>query len=177
MQFLIVQLLGTIQLIACIIGIFQKEKKYLLMSMILTNICILLVYGVSGSLAGGTLTAICTIRTIVYYIHTIQEKKIHFLTFLFFALADLIVALITYNSWHDIFIIVGTLIATYITYQSNMKVVRFGYVLNTIAMLTFNLLLLAYVSAISEAIFLISTFISIYKYDIKPLKEKRIRGA
>ena len=174
MQFLIIKLLGTIQLLSCIVVILQKEKKYLLMSMILTNICILLVYCVSNSLAGGTLTAICTVRTVVYYIYSIKEKKIPFMVFLTFAIADLTAALITYNTWCDIFIITGTLIATYITYQSNMKVVRFGYVLNTIAMITFNLLLSAYTSAISEGLFLASTLIAIYKYDIKPkLIERR----
>ena len=173
MQFLIVQLLGAIQLMSCIIGIFQKEKKFLLMSMILTNLCILLVYCVSNSLAGGTLTAICTIRTVVYYSHTIKDKPIPFAIFLTFALLDIIAAVLTYHGWEDIFVIVGTLIATYITYQPNMKVVRFGYVLNTIAMLTFNLLLSAYLSAISEAIFLLSTFLAINKYDIKPLIKKR----
>ena len=167
MQFLIVQLLGTIQLMSCIVGIFQKEKKFLLMSMILTNICILLVYCVSNSLAGGALTAICTARTIVYYSHSTKNKPIPFPIFLTFASLIIITSIITYKGWEDIFIVLGTLIASYITYQPNMKVVRFGYVLNTICMLTFNLLLSAYTSAISEALFLASTLGAIYKYDIK----------
>lgn len=167
MDFILIQVFGTIQLIACIIAIFQKEKKNLLTSLCISNAAAIVMYFLGNSAAGVLLSIVCLVRTITYHSFTQKKSPIPSHVFITFTSITLAISILTYSSISDLFMIFATLIASYITYQPNMTVLRFGYILNTLCLITFNLVVSAYVAAVSEMIFLISTSLAIIKYDFK----------
>ena len=173
MEIILMQLFGTIQLLACIIAIFQKEKKNLLASLYISNLAAIIMYFLGNSTAGVILSTVCLIRTFIYHIYAIKNIRVPFHLFMTFFLIILLLSILTYSSTRDLFMIAATLLAAYITYQPNMTVLRFGYVLNTICLIIFNMLVSAYVAAISETIFLSSTILSILKYDFKLFSKRK----
>jgi len=172
MEFLIIQLLGIIQLCACIIAIFQKEKKNLLAALAISNLSAVLIYFLGNSTTGVLLALVCFFRTIIYHMFTIKEQKVPFHLFLTLTFIILSLSVLSYSKPSDLLMICATLVAAYITYQPNMTVVRFGYIINTSCLIVFNLFVSAYVSAISETLFLTSTIISILKYDFHLTKKE-----
>ena len=166
MNFFVIQFLGLIQLLVCVGAIFQKEKRKLLLLFSCSNICSIFICFLGHSIAGAALASISLLRTIIYYIYTNKNKKIPLLIFLTFTFIYIGATIATYNKWNDLIMLFSSIVATYITYQPNMKILRIGYLFESSSLIIFNLTIKAFVSMLSETIFVISTISSIIKYDI-----------
>jgi len=169
MDFWIIQLIGLIQLILSIIAIFQNDKKKLLFLFTCENIGYILIYLISRSFAGSALVFHATIRTITYYLLSKYKNKIPTPVFVIFLLSAFAIFVLSYNSLIDFIILINSILVIYISYQNNMNLLRWGYFTSGILLFTFNLFISAYISSINEFIFIISTLLSILKYNKKIL--------
>ena len=69
--------------------------------------------------------------------------------------------------WHGpitLLMFINLIIVTYTTWQNDVRILRIGYVLSSILLFVYDILLGAYATAVSEIIMLISVIISLVKY-------------
>ncbi len=165
--FEIAQIVSIVTVLASVVGVLQKEKYKSMIWFTVVNLAMIATYILLGRTLGAILVVGATVRTFVYFLYAKFNKPVPALIFAFFEVYFAIVSIIMFKDYVDLFMIANLALVTYTTWQDNMRVFRVGYILSSVFLITYDVLSGAYVSIISEVIMLVSTAISIYKYDIK----------
>ena len=166
-DFLIAQIIGCFTVISTIIGLFQKEKFKTMIFFTITNITMMATYFFLGRWLSIILVGIAALRTIVYYYYAKKNMKPNNFVMVLFEVLFVVTAVILWEDYVDLLMLANLCLLTYTTWQDNMKILRIGYIASSILLLVYDITVLAYVSAISEFLLLISSFASFIKYDIK----------
>ena len=164
MVFWIVQVLGLVTVLLTIFSFFQKEKWKMMLLLSVTNAVMVTTYILCGQLLGGILVVGALIRTLVYFFYSKYNKSPEPIVMVLFEIYCMVISILLFSSPVDLLMIMNILVVTYTTWQNNMRILRFGYVFSSAMLITYDIMIGAYVTAISEVIMLISVIVSLIKY-------------
>lgn len=164
MVFWIIQILGLVTVLLTIFSFFQKEKWKMMLLLSVTNAVMVTTYILCGQLLGGILVIGALIRTLVYFFYSKYNKQPEPIVMVLFEIYCMVISILLFSSPVDLLMIMNILVVTYTTWQNNMRVLRLGYVFSSAMLITYDIMIGAYVTAISEVIMLISVIVSLIKY-------------
>ena len=154
---------GIVGLLFWVASIQWKEKNKILTSQIIASIFYAIQYFLIGALTAGYINLISIVRACIY---NKQKEKNTVVSLITFIIIILFIGLVTCTDWLSCIPIVAGLIYTYITWQKNTRIIRIGFLIAAIILLYYNCTVGAYVSAISNIFEIISSIVSIYRFDI-----------
>ncbi len=76
----------------------------------------------------------------------------------------MVISILLWGSPVDLLMIMNILVVTYTTWQNDVQILRIGYVFSSIMLITYDVMIGAYTTAISEVLMLISVVMSLVKY-------------
>ena len=164
--FWIAQIIGILTVITTAFGLFQKEKFKTMICFMVSNLTMMATYFFLDRWLSLILVGIAMVRTFVYYLYAVKNKNPNNIVFAGFEVALIIVAIILWKDYLDLLMLINLCLVTYTTWQDDMKILRIGYIVSSILLLTYDIMVQAYVSAISETILLISSIIAFVKYNV-----------
>lgn len=170
---IIAQYISLAATVFIVLGILGKQKATIMLWFSLYNVVILATYFMLGRYTGSILVFVTLLKSILFYI--LARKNIHpqIWILVLFEISYIVIPIFLWESATDIILIANLLLVTYLCWQSNVKILKFGYILSSILLITYDIIVGAYTTIIAEVVFLISTCISIYQlYHPKADKNK-----
>lgn len=162
--FWIIQVLGLVTILLTILSFFQKEKWKMMLLLSGTNVVMMATYLLCGEILGGILVIGALVRTLVYFFYSKHNKRPEPIVMMLFEVYCIVISILFWNSPSDLLIIVNILVVTYTTWQNDLRILRFGYVFSSLMIITYDIMIGAYATAISELLMLISVTVSLIKY-------------
>ncbi len=166
-NFYISQIISIFTIILTILGLCQKEKFKTLLCFTLCNITMMTTYFLLNRLLSVILVVVATIRTLIYFIFALKNIKPNAFIFIFFEIIYVAISVFLWHDYIDLLMLTNFCIVTYTTWQDDMKILRIGYIISAILLTIYDVLVFAYVNAISEIILLISSVVTYIHYNIK----------
>lgn len=160
---IIAQYISLAATVFIVLGILGKQKSTIMLWFSLYNVVILATYFMLGRYTGSILVFVTLIKSILFYILARKNIRPQIWILVLFEISYIVIPIFLWESATDIILIVNLLLVTYLCWQSNIKLLKFGYILSSILLITYDIIVGAYTAIIAEAVFLISTCISIYQ--------------
>lgn len=154
---------GIVALFFWAASIQWKEKEKILKSQIIASIFFAIQYFLIGAMTAAYMNLVSSVRA---YIYDKQKEKKSVYSLIIFVIIILIVGGISCKNWLNCIPIVASIIYSYITWQKNTRVIRIGFLIAALILLYFNYQVGAYVSFIGNIFEIVSSIISIYRFDI-----------
>ena len=162
-DFIVAQILGFLALITSIISIPQKTKNRYILCYIIQNIFSGVQYLLLNKLIACILCLICIFRLIVYRYREHYSKNLNIFILLFFILVNIVMSIITYNSWWDIFPSIASILVCYTIWQEKIIIIRLGCLISKILWGIYAIISLAYFSLIMDIIIILWTIFIIIR--------------
>lgn len=156
-------LMSSFALVFSIISIMRINKKQILAYQIPANICYSLSYFFKGAFATSLGVVVATIRTLVFFMYNIKDKKAPKYMLYIFIILTISSCLVFYKNLFDILPMFGMCIFTYGTWQSNEFVIKISAILLSVCLFIYNLYCRLYISCFQEILLILSAIISIIK--------------
>lgn len=164
MLFYIAQVISVLTILTTVLGLLSKEKEKIMFWFFLSNITLLITYFLLGRMLGSVLVAGAAIRTIIYYYYSKKNIKPSLLVLILFQVYFVVISVIMWKDFIDIFMLINLCMLTFTTWQNNMKILRGSYILSSMLLICYNILVGAYINIFLELIFILSSAYSIYKH-------------
>ncbi len=165
-------LIGTIALLFWVYSIQKNDKKQILKLQLLANVFYAIQYIIIGAITAGMMNIISVIRYSVFYKMEDQEKeKLPFWVLAIFVISIILVGIFTYKSPLDVIPIGISLLYTYVIWQKNNKIIRYGVTVAAIIWIYYNVSVQAYISVIGNLFEMLSGMIAIYRFDLKRVRK------
>lgn len=159
----IAQYISLAATVFIVLGILGKQKSTIMLWFSLYNVVILATYFMLGRYTGSILVFVTLIKSILFYILARKNIRPQIWILVLFEISYIVIPIFLWESATDIILIANLLLVTYLCWQSNIKLLKFGYILSSILLITYDIIVGAYTAIIAEVVFLISTCISIYQ--------------
>lgn len=169
--FLIAQIFGLLSLILAVVSIPQKSKNAYIIFYILQNVTSGIQYIFLNKLIAFYLCLICIFRLIVYYFRKKYSKWLNIAILIFFILLNLVISIVTFESWYDVFIIIGSTAICYTIWQEKVFVIRLGAIITKLMWGIYNIITRAYFSVLMDLLIILWTIFIIIK-DYKKQQNK-----
>ena len=168
-MFYLAQLIGIIGLILLILSFQKNNKKNLLKYQIISSLFFAIQYILLKAYSGFFMYITMCIRNIIFskYEDNVPKKYIIIIVTIMMSLS-----LLSYNELISLLPCIGSIIYTISLANSNLKTIRIVNTITCILYLIYDIKVLAIAGIISTTIELISTLISLCKYDLFKLKKK-----
>ena len=160
-MFWLVQVLGCFVILFTILSFLQKEKWKMFLLFALTNLFLIPIYILSGSLLGGILVTGALVKTICFSIYNKANKKPDITFLSLFISFYILISIILWSNNVDLLMLINLLILTFTSWQNDINLIRAGYIISSILLFAYDIILGAYTTAISELIMFITTIILI----------------
>lgn len=171
MVFYIAQFFGILGLLAMIISLFQKEKTKMLFFVIFNGIFFAIEYLLLGAMSGMLSNLFGILRTYTFMKKESNPKLDKIPVLVFFIIAYIIIGLVSFDgNIISILPIIAEIIYILALWQKSVKLIRVGTLIMVILWLIYDIIVMAYPSAITDLIVLISTLIAIFIHDINHKK-------
>ena len=161
---IISNLVGLIALSFWVGSIQAKRKRKIMITQLIANVFYAAQYILIGAVSTGIMNIISCVR---YYVYNKNEEKGKensiALLFLFVAIIILI-AVLTVRRYIDLIPIVISIWYTYITWQKNTKLLRYGFIGAAVVWMYYNLQVQAYAPFIGNILEIISGTIAIARF-------------
>lgn len=168
MIFWIAQLFGIFGLLAMIISLFQKQKTKMLFFVIFNGLFFAVEYCLLGAFSGMLSNLFGIVRTYIFMKKEDNPKLDKLPVLLFFIVVYIIIGIISFDGNLISFLpIIAEIIYILVLWQKSVKVIRIGTMIMVILWLIYDLIVLAYPSAITDFVVLMSTIIAIIVNDLK----------
>lgn len=168
--FFIAQVFGLISLLLAIVTIPQKSKNKYIIFYILQNVTSGIQYIFLGKMIAFYLCLICILRLIVYYFRKKYSRGLNVAILIFFIVLNLVVSIITFEAWYDIFPIIGSTAICYTIWQERVFVIRLGAIITKLMWGIYNLITLAYFSLVMDVLIIAWTVFVILRDYFKTKK-------
>ena len=164
---IIAQIFGFIALVLYIISLQINNKKKLLIFLAITNIFYSLQYLMLDAYSGLFISLVGMFRSIIFLKFEQEKKDIPIYVLLLIFGIILYSGILSYNTMLSIIPISMGFIYSWATWQKNMKRFRIVCILNASSWLLYNLIVGAYVGALSSIIEFIFAIVALIKFDLK----------
>ena len=169
-RFILAQIFGVLGAISMIISSWQKTRKRILFFLVFDNIFYFIQYLLLNAYTGAYTNIIGLIRLglFSYKGKNYFFKKNYVLYIVCFL--SILIGCLTYSNLGSIFPVISSVIYAIVLWQDNPKLIRIGTTIMLAMWCVYNVLVHAYVGALSEGIMCMSSLLAIIKIDI--LKNK-----
>lgn len=167
MEVIISYIVGAIALVVWTFSIQIKEKEKILQTQMIANILYSIQYILIGAITAGSMNLVSVLRCFVF---SKKEKDTNSIsaTWLFIFIAMILaIAAITCRDFMSLIPIIITILYTYATWQKNTKVIRVIFFVTACIWVYYNFYIGAYVAIIGNGLEIISSMISIIRFDTK----------
>ena len=172
-MFWLVQGIGVLTTLVTVLSLIQKEKWKIMLYLSFSNVLLIITYILTGNTASSILCVGAFLRTIVYFTYSKCNKKPNIYVLIGFLAYFTTVFIIFWQSYVDLLMLLNLSMLTYTTWQDNTKLLRYGYIVSSILLATFDILVGAYTTAISDILLLISAICGVIKYKEKPTDNQK----
>ncbi len=165
-MFIAAQIIAFLALIANVIAIQLKKKKQILFFWIFAAFLFTLSFIFLQAYSGAIACAIAGVQTTLSYFFEKRNKKFPFWLVIISIFVSLLAGFFTYQRPLDLLPIIAAIIYVYSIIQTQEKFIRQLTLLNLFIWIIYDFVIGAYVTSISAAIFVVSTIIAIFRYDL-----------
>jgi len=167
--FIIAQICGFLALISAIISIPQKTKNRYIIFYILQNLFSLIQYFLLEAYIAFCLCLLCVLRLVVYAYLYKYSKKTKIFILVFFIIFNILISILSFNYFYDIFPMIASIIVCYTVWQTRLFIIRLGCIVCKVLWGIYSLICMAYFAVVMDIIMIIWTLYIIYKqrYNIK----------
>ena len=171
MNYIISQIFIIINYLICIVNYQQKNRKTILLLNIISTIATAISYILLGAYSGLAMTAIATMRNILFLINGQKKKSLKrdILTLIMIYTATIYLASLTYTGILSMMTVAATVIYTYSVWQKNTKVYKLLGIPVGIVAIIYNIYILSIFGVIFETLITISAILGYIK-DKKKVK-------
>lgn len=170
--FILAQIFGLLGALSMILSNWQKTRNKILSLLIFDSIFYSLQYLLLEAYSGAFTNIVGILRIIIFK----NKDKYQILQNNYFLFSIIIVytliGILTYNGLTSIFPVIASILYSVVLWQDDVRKIRLGTTVMIISWLIYNIVVGAYLSAVIEAILLISSITAIIKLDL--LKNKNI---
>jgi len=170
-NFIIAQSFGFFALIVAIISIFQTNRLNFIIWMILQSLLLCCQYFFLNKFIAMTVCFVSILRLIVYGFKKKYTYKLDVCILILFTIMNLIVSIITFEIWYDIFPLVASTLVCYTIWQNKVVVMKWGLLISKVLWAIYATISHAYFSIILDVFIVIWTTIYLIKYN-KKLNER-----
>jgi len=164
------QILVLIAYIICGIAFLQKKQLKIMMLVSVFNMLILIQYALLGAIMGIIANVINIIRNIIFIFNLKYKKRNSIWLLVFFSLSTIILTIVFYSSYLDIFPCILAIVGTFSYWINNTRILRLCNILCSICYIMYALPLNSYITIIAEFYLIITTIIGYIKHE-KSLKQ------
>ncbi|MFR0823677.1 MAG: YgjV family protein [Clostridia bacterium] len=167
MEATISYIVGTIALMVWIFSIQVKGKEKILQTQMIANILYSIQYILIGAITAGSMNLVSALRSYVFYKKQKNTNMVSTTWLFVFITIILVIAVITCRDFMSLIPIIITILYTYATWQKNTKVIRIIFLLAACIWIYYNFYIGAYVAIIGNGLEIISSIISMIRFDKK----------
>lgn len=171
MSSIIAQIFGGMATLSNVIGIQLKTKKQILISYIIACLFFIISFTLLKAYSGTVTCTIMMIVTIFMYFMDKHNKTVPRWAVALIMLLSVGIASLFYTYWVDIISITSCIPFVLMSVQKKEQYVRIFTFIFLLFYMTFDILVGAYTAFIGDSLFLISTIVSIVRYDFMKNKE------
>ena len=170
-SYIIGQILGIVAIIIGFVTFQMKTKRQILFMQTTTAVIFCVHYFLIGAMTGVVMNIVATIRNLVYdYCGTKGYKtKLVPITFVVIQAA---VAILVWEAWYSVFVLLGICINTYCMSLSKPQNVRSSILVSSPLVFIYNAFTLSIGGMIYESVAVASSAIGLFRY-MKNKKEKK----
>lgn len=165
-----IHFVGVIGLIFAVFSLQINNRKKLLYMQITSNLVFIIYYYLLGAYSGCLMAAVTLVRNLVF---AINKQKITTGWFFVLLIGILGFTGLSYKTPVDLLPMMGIMVYTFSLWANKMSLIRKGYISCSFLYLIYNILVGAYMAAISSMIEIFSALISIFRYDSKNKKLRK----
>lgn len=164
-------------LISTILGLFEpfgKKMRTVLIFSFTGSLMIGISYLLIAKYSGASICFVACVQVLINYTFDARGKKVPFLLVGVYAIVYLVMNLLTFRVWYDIFVLMAALLFVFGVAQSNAKYYRILCITNSIMWITYDLLAGAYGNLFSHIVYFASIALAIVFRDTGVLR-RRVR--
>ncbi len=162
--FISAQIVGAVAAIFTIISLFQNVRYRTMLLLTGANVALATAYFLLGRILGGTLVAVSAAKTLVFFFYTMNNKRPNFKIVLAIEAIFIGLAIFLWQDVVDMFIILDCVIVTITSWQSDIFVLRVGYLVSALLLITFDIFVRGYSLIASEVCSTIPILIMLIRY-------------
>jgi len=170
-SYIISQIFALLAFISLGISFFVKSKIKIVVFNIACSVFFIFHYFFLNASVGMIINAIGVVRGIWYYLDEKFNSKHLLNSLIVCVVASIVCSVLTFNSWIEIFALIGGLGFTYSLWQKNIGFYRWAMLVCSLLWVTYNSLYGSVVAIVGESVMMVFEIISIVKYYRKDKKE------
>lgn len=171
MIFIFAQICGFIVLTLTVIGIQFKTKEKIMMCSVFANIVVAIQYFLLNAITGAIISIINAIRCIIFYLYKKKDMKPSVIVLMIFEIISVVSGVIGWQNIWSVIPIFVTVIYTYGLWQDNVKIIRITTACVGAGWALYDLVVMAYISAIQEIAQIISAVIALIRNKEEKIQE------
>lgn len=171
-DFIIAQVLGAIALVIVMLSYFRKEKTTFLAFQLFANIFYASAFCVLLEWAAGVVTFISALRCITFYYCQKKNFKYTYIFLILFIIMYIVATIIFFSDWFDLIPLIASIIFTIVFFIKDLKLTRYLTIPPNAIWVVYNIVVLAYTSALLDFLEIIATIIAII--NARRLEKKEI---
>ena len=145
---------------------WQKTRNKVLTFLIFDSLFYFIQYILLGALSGAFTNTVGMLRTIMFKYKDKYKILQSNITLIIILTIYILIGVLTYNGITSIFPVVASILYSIVLWQDDVKKIRLGTAAMILSWLIYNLTVGAYLSAIVEAVLLLSSITAIVKLDV-----------
>ena len=169
--YIIGQILGIIAIIIGFITFQMKTKRQILFLQTTTAVLFCFHYFLIGAPTGVAMNVVATVRNIVYDYCGTKGYKTKLVP-IAFVVIQAVMAILVWEAWYSVFVLLGICINTYCMSLSNPQTVRSSILVSSPLVLVYNVCTRSIGGMIYESVAVVSSAIGLVRY-MKNKKEKK----
>lgn len=169
-NFVVAQIFGVLGIIFSVISMQMKDKKNIMIFLLLLNLASALNFLFLDSFSGSLICFFAVFETFINYLFDSKNKSVPYYIIVIYVIVNIGLGLYTYNTLLDIIPIACALLycaSVCSKKETNIRKIMFG---NQTLWLIYDITVKAYMFGISNVLTLISIFVSMYRFDYKSKK-------
>ena len=150
---IVAQILGIVALVIAVSSMVFKSKPVIMLCLTIYNVLTLVSYLLLGQYLGCILVGVATLRSFTYFIFALKNIKQNIFVYITFNVLAITFSILFWNAWFDVFMLINLIITTYTTWQSDVRIIKWGTLICTVFFVLYDIFAGAYVYIISELAF------------------------
>ncbi len=161
--FLLAQIFGFLAFIISICSVLQKSRVNYIYYNLSQNVCSGIQYLFLNKMVAFYLCIVTIVRLIVYRFKERYNKFLYICILIFFVLLSIVISIITFGEWYDIFPAIASILVCFSVWQDNIVFIKIVVIITKFLWGIFACFTLAYFSIAMDIFMIIWTIIFLCK--------------
>ncbi len=170
---LLAQFIGVIAFLFFVFSIQQKDKKNILKFQLIANTCYAIQYFLLNILTAGLMNIVSLVRLGLFYYYDKKKKTCPKGILIALIILLILIGIISYDGIISLVPIIITILYTLSTYQNNLLIIRWVFVVCGFIWFIFNYSVGAYTAIVGNVFEVVSGLIAIQRIEKRLFKKKK----